>query len=64
MTKRLITKKEVCFKIGYGRAHLDRLVNDPAYAHYGFPRPVSGHFKRLWFEDEVDAWIERHRVRA
>ena len=57
MTLRLLTKKQVCEKIGYSRAHLDRLVNDPDYAHWCFPKPIALLSKRLWDEREVDAWI-------
>ena len=56
-TMRLLTKKEVCAKVGFSRAHVDRLTNDPAYAHYGFPKPTRIGVKVLWSEAEIDEWI-------
>lgn len=54
---RLLTKKEVCHKVGFSRAHVDRLWRDEKYAHYAFPKPVRIGFKVLWSEAEVDEWI-------
>lgn len=55
---RLLTKKLVCEKVGFSRAHVDRLTNDADYAHYGFPKPCRIGIKVLWDEREIDAWIE------
>ncbi|MFS4438620.1 helix-turn-helix transcriptional regulator [Paracoccaceae bacterium GXU_MW_L88] len=55
---RLLTKKAVCLKVGFSRAHIDRLANDEHYAHLGFPKPCRIGFKVLWSEQEIDEWIE------
>ena len=55
---KLLTKKQVCEKIGFSRAHVDRLTHDEKYAHLGFPKPTHVGFKVLWSEAEVDEWIE------
>lgn len=54
---RLLTKKAVCEKVGFSRAHVDRFTNDHEYAHYGFPKPTRIGMKVLWCETEVDEWI-------
>ena len=55
---RLILKKRVCELTSFSRAHVDRLVNDPAYSHRGFPKPVKlGQARVAFVEDEVEAWI-------
>ncbi len=54
---RLLTKKQVCEKIGFSRAHVDRLRNDEKYADLAFPKPVRIGFKVLWCETEVENWI-------
>lgn len=54
---RLIPKKEVCKKIGFSAAHLDRFRSDERYAHLSFPAPVRIGFKVLWSEEEVEKWI-------
>ena len=55
---RLLTKKEVCKKVGFCSAHIDRFRNDPAYAHLEFPVATKIGFKVLWSEQEVDDWIQ------
>lgn len=55
---RLLTKKQVCDKVGVSRAYVDRLTNDRDYARYGFPKPTRIGFRVLWSEAEVHAWIE------
>lgn len=58
--KRLISKREVCTKTSYSRAHIDRLSNDPDYQHHGFPRTVRlGQARVAYLESEIDEWIER-----
>lgn len=54
----LLPKKAVCQKVGFSRAHVDRLTNDPDYERYGFPKPVRIGVKVLWAEHELDAWID------
>lgn len=55
---RLLTKKQVCAKVGYSRAHVDRLANDENYASMGFPKPCKPGFRVFWDEAEVDEWIK------
>ena len=58
--ERLISKKQVCEKTSYSRAHIDRLSNDPDYRHHGFPRTVKlGQARVAYVESEVDAWIAK-----
>lgn len=54
---RLLTKKDVCKKVGFSPAHVDRFRFDKAYAYLAFPKPVRIGYKVLWSEDEMDAWI-------
>ncbi len=54
---KLLPKKAVCEKVGFSRAHVDRLSNDPEYAQYNFPKSVKIGFKVFWCEDELDEWI-------
>lgn len=54
---KLLTMKQVCQKIGFSRAHIDRFRSDPRYRSVQFPKPVQIGFKVLWSEDELDAWI-------
>lgn len=54
----LLTKKVVCTKIGFSRAHVDRLTNDTDYQLLRFPKPVRIGVKVLWSECEIDDWIE------
>lgn len=50
---RLLSKKEVCIRTTYSRAHLDRLE-----AEGRFPKRVRlGQARVAWVEDEVDEWI-------
>lgn len=50
---RLLSKKEVCFRTSYSRAHLDRLEADGR-----FPQRVRlGQARVAWVEEEVDEWI-------
>lgn len=54
---RLLTKKQVCEKVGFSRAHVDRMTNDLEYSRYGFLKPVRIGIKVLYDEAEVDDWI-------
>lgn len=56
---KLLTMKQVCAKVGFSRAHINRFRSDPEYAFVGFPRPVRIGLKVLWSEDEVDDWIHK-----
>lgn len=52
---RLLTKAEVCKKVGYSKQHIARLI-----AAGMFPPPVKPFGKNgraLWVESEVDDWI-------
>jgi predicted DNA-binding transcriptional regulator AlpA len=60
---RLLTKRDVCQKIGFSRAHVDRLTNDEDYAKFAFPKPTRIGYKVLWSETEVDAWIAAQLAR-
>lgn len=53
----LISKKRVCELTSFSRAHIDRLSNDPEYAHLGFPKPVRlGQARVAYVYDEVMEW--------
>lgn len=54
----LLTKKVVCTKIGFSRAHVDRFTNDLDYQSLQFPKPVRIGIKVLWPENEIDDWID------
>lgn len=54
---KLLTMKEVCARVGFGRTHVNRFRNDEDYTHVGFPRPAVVGIKLLWDEDEINAWI-------
>lgn len=50
---RLLSKKEVCARTTYSRAHLDRLETEGR-----FPKRVRlGQARVAWVEEEVDDWI-------
>lgn len=55
---KLLTMKQVCGKVGFSRAHINRFREDPQYEHVRFPRPARIGFKVLWSEEEVDSWIQ------
>ncbi len=56
---KLLSKKEVCVRTSYSRAHVDRLANDQDYRHIGFPKPVRlGQARVAFVEEEVDNWIK------
>ncbi|MFG6542641.1 helix-turn-helix transcriptional regulator [Sulfitobacter sp. M22298] len=56
---KLLSKKEVCVRTSYSRAHVDRLANDPEYRHIGFPKPVRlGQARVAFVEEELTAWIK------
>lgn len=51
--KRLLTKREVCRRVCYSPAHVDRLE-----AAGRFPKRVRlGEHRVAWVEEEVTAWI-------
>lgn len=55
---KLLSKKEVCNRTSYSRAHIDRLANDDDYRHMGFPKPVRlGQARVAFVEHEIDEWI-------
>jgi prophage regulatory protein len=55
---KLLSKKEVCERTSYSRAHVDRLTNDADYSHLGFPKTVSlGQARVAYVESEIDDWI-------
>ena len=54
---RLLTMKQVCDKVGYGRTQVNRFCNEDEYASVGFPKPCKQTFKLLWSEEEIDDWI-------
>ena len=56
---RLISKKEVQHRVGFSRAHVDRMTNDPEYAHYGFPQKVQIGIRVFFVEQEIIDWIIR-----
>ena len=56
---RLISKKQVKEIVGFGLAHIDRMENDPAYTHLGFPKRVRIGFRVFWVEEEVYAWVAK-----
>ena len=58
---KLLTKAQVCAKIGVARASLDRFRKHEDYAHLLFPGEVKYGFKVFWLEHEIDEWI---RVQA
>lgn len=50
---KLLSKKEVCHRTTYSRAHLDRLE-----AEGRFPKRVRlGQARVAWVEEEVKEWI-------
>lgn len=54
---KLLTMKQVCEKVGFSRAHINRFRFCDEYAHVGFPEPARVGFKVLFSEGEIDAWI-------
>lgn len=56
MTK-LLSKKQVREIVGFGFAHIDRMENDPAYAHLEFPKRVRIGFRVFWVEVEIYDWV-------
>ena len=56
MTK-LLSKKQVREIVGFGFAHIDRMENDPAYAHLVFPKRVRIGFRVFWVEVEIYDWV-------
>lgn len=55
---KLLTMKQVCAKVGFSRAHINRFRNDPEYEDLGFPKAARIGFKVLFPEDEIDDWIQ------
>ena len=54
---RLLSKKQVREIVGFSFAHIDRMENDPAYAHLGFPKRVQVGFRVFWVEAEIHDWV-------
>jgi predicted DNA-binding transcriptional regulator AlpA len=53
--KQLVEEKGIRFS----RTHIRRLMDDPQYAHEGFPKAVQVSAGRIgWYEHEIDAWLE------
>lgn len=53
----LLSKKQVKEIVGFGLTHIDRMVHDPEYAHFGFPRPVKIGFRVFFVASEIHAWV-------
>lgn len=54
---RLLSKKQVREIVGFSFAHIDRMENEPEYAHLGFPKRVQIGFRVFWVEEEIHAWV-------
>lgn len=54
---KLLTMKQVCEKVGFSRAHINRFRFDEEYAHVGFPKAARVGSKVLFSGDEIDDWI-------
>lgn len=54
---KLLTLKQVCDKVGFGRSHVIRLMEDEKYRHLEFPKATKVGIKRLTPEHEIDEWI-------
>ena len=45
--------------IRFSRTHLRRLMDDPEYAHVGFPKAVQVSTGRIgWYEHEIDDFLK------
>jgi predicted DNA-binding transcriptional regulator AlpA len=66
----LISVNQVCELLGgCSRMHIWRLVNDPDYAEFGFPRPIPigkiGRHTRQYFKlGEIRRWIAKQAART
>ena len=59
MKRKVQRKRAVSDKTGLSVPHIDRLSADPAS---DFPEKIQlGPNAVGWFEDEIDAWLERRR---
>ena len=54
MSDKLITKQEVCDRLGIDKDELKRLLTD---ADFPAPRVIFGAVKK-WSEAEVELWVE------
>ena len=54
---RLLSKKQVREIVGFSFAHIDRMENDDAYMHLGFPKRVQIGFRVFWVEEEIHTWV-------
>lgn len=55
--KTLLSKKQVKEIVGFSFAHIDRMENEPDYAHLGFPKRVKIGFRVFWVSDEIHTWV-------
>ncbi len=58
MQKLLLTKKDVCFLLGFSSAHIDRFRFDKDYEHLKFPTSVNIGFKVFWRPSDIEKWAE------
>ena len=58
MKKLLLTKKDVCFLLGFGLTQLDRYRFDEDYKHFKFPAWVKIGFKVYWRPSDIEDWAE------
>lgn len=54
---KLLSKKQVKEVVGFGISHIDRMVHEPEYAHFGFPKPVKIGFRVFFVDSEVSTWL-------
>ena len=57
--EKLLTKKAVREICGFSFAHIDRMENEPEYAHLEFPKRVRIGFRVFWADSEIQAWIAK-----
>lgn len=58
MNKLLLTKKDVCFLLGFSAAQIDRFRFHEDYQHLAFPRAVKIGFKVFWRPSDIEVWVE------
>ena len=57
--KKLLTKKEVCSRVGYSAAHIARLEKEGRFPERIKPGKLPNS-KAFWLESEIDKWIDDH----
>lgn len=55
--EKLLSKKQVKEIVGFGLSHIDRMVHEPEYEHFGFPKPVKIGFRVFFVEAEINGWV-------